>query len=80
MGPGMMDSQNWDEMAHMHGHGFDTAWVQAMIGHHTAEIALCTAELRSGTNPPARALARSMLTERHAELTQLRDWRGWAHD
>jgi len=74
MGPGMMDFRGWDEMGRHHGQAFNQAWVTAMISHHAAEIALCRTELRSGASRQARALARAMLTERQAELTQLRHW------
>lgn len=45
-----------------------------MIANHSAQIALCRAELRSGASPQARALARAMLAKRQAELTQLQRW------
>lgn len=80
-GPGMMDSHDWGDMTHERGHAFDADWTQAMIRHHEAEITLCRAELRSGVNPQARALARTALAERQAELTQLRHWHDtWAHN
>jgi hypothetical protein len=45
-----------------------------MIANHNAEIMLCRAELRSGASPQARALARTMLAQRQAELAQLQRW------
>lgn len=79
-GPGMMDSHDWGDMTRERGHGFDADWTQAMIRHHNAEITLCRAELRSGVNPHARALARTALAGSQAELTQLRHWHDtWAH-
>ena len=57
----MMGSHAWDQISRQHGHAFDAAWSQAMIRHHNAEITLCRAELRSGVNPRARALARATL-------------------
>ena len=74
MGPGMMDSHDWGEMAHQYGHEFNGHWLDAMIANHSAQIALCRAELRSGASPQARALARAMLAQRQAELTQLQRW------
>lgn len=74
MGPGMMDSHDWGEMAHRYGHEFNGHWLDAMIANHSAQIALCRAELRSGASPQARALARAMLAQRQAELTQLQRW------
>ena len=76
----MMGSHAWDQISRQHGHAFDAAWSQAMIRHHNAEITLCRAELRSGVNPHARALARTTLAGSQAELTQLRHWHDtWAH-
>ena len=72
MGPGMMDSHDWDEMAHRYGHEFNGHWLDAMIANHSAQIAWCRAELRSGASTQARALA--MLAQRQAELTQLQRW------
>jgi uncharacterized protein (DUF305 family) len=57
----MMDSHDWGEMAHQYGHEFNGHWLDAMIANHSAQIALCRAELRSGASPQARALARAML-------------------
>ena len=74
MGPGMMGSHDWDEMTHQYGHDFNDHWLDAMIANRTAEIALCRAELRSGASTQARALARTTLAQRRAELTQLRRW------
>lgn len=74
MAPGMMDSHDWAEMGRQHGHDFNDHWLGAMVANHTAEIALCRAELTAGASPQARHLAREMLRLRQAELTQLRRW------
>jgi len=74
MGPDMMGTHDWDEMAHQHGHDFNDHRSDDMITGHTAQITLCRAELRSGASPQARALARTMLAQRQAELTQLHRW------
>jgi len=51
-----------------------------MIANHNAEITLCRAELRSGASPQARALARTMLAQRQAELAQLQRWHHQEHN
>ncbi len=80
-GPGMMGAGDWTEMGHLYGGDFNDHFADAMIANRTAEIALCRAELAQGTSPQARALARTMLTERQAELTQLQAWHHqWEHD
>lgn len=73
-GPGMMGSHAWDQISRQHGHAFDAAWSQAMISNHAAAIAWCRAELRSGVNPQARALARGMLPQWQAGHAQLQHW------
>ena len=79
-GPGMMGSHDWDEMGHEHGADFNDHWLDAMISNHNAEIALCRSELNSGASTQARALARSMLAQRQAELSQLQTWHhNWEH-
>jgi uncharacterized protein (DUF305 family) len=80
MGPGMMDSHDWGEMTHQYGHEFNGYWLDAMIANHAAQIALCRAELRSGTSPQARALARAMLAQRQTELAQLQRWHHGQHN
>jgi uncharacterized protein (DUF305 family) len=79
-GPGMMDSRDWDEMARHHGRAFDTDWIDAMIRHHTAEIALCRTELRSGTNLQATTLAETILSDRQAELARMRSLQSHTDD
>ncbi len=80
-GPGMMSAGDWAEMGHIHGGDFNDHFADAMIANRTAEIALCRAELAHGTSPQARALARTMLTERQTELTQLQArHHQWEHD
>ena len=80
MGPGMMGSHDWQEMAHQYGHDFNGHWLDAMIANYTAEITLCQAELRAGASPQARALARTMLAQRQAELAQLQRWHHQEHN
>lgn len=75
MGPGMMDNRDWAEVTRQHGHDFNDHWRTAMIANRAAEIALCRRELSSGASPRARALARSMLRLRLADLAQLHGWR-----
>ena len=72
MGAGMMTAADWAEIGSEHGQPFSSHWLDAMISGYNAEVALCRQEL--GTSPQARALARTMLSERQTELAQLRQW------
>ena len=74
MGPGMMSGHDWTDMQHQYGHEFNDHWLDAMMANHSAELALCRAELRAGASPQARHLAQAMLTERQAQLAQLQRW------
>jgi uncharacterized protein (DUF305 family) len=74
MGAGMMNAADWAEMSNEHGQSFSSHWLDAMISGYNAEVALCRQELGSGTSPQARALARTMLSERQSELAQLQQW------
>jgi hypothetical protein len=68
---GWMDSRDWAEMTRMHGHDFADHWAGAMAANRAAQIAYCRYELRHGTDPHARAAARSLLMHRRAELNWL---------
>jgi uncharacterized protein (DUF305 family) len=72
MGNGMMGAHSWREMMREHGSEFSDHWLDLMIANRGAEIALCRRELQSGRSPQARNLARIMLSQRQAELTQMR--------
>jgi uncharacterized protein (DUF305 family) len=79
-GPGMMSAHDWDEMGRMYGGDFNGHFADAMIANRTAELALCRTELSRGASPQAQALARTMLSQRQAELTQLQAWHNqWEH-
>jgi uncharacterized protein (DUF305 family) len=73
-GPGMMSNHDWADMQHRYGHEFNDHWLDAMMANRSAELALCRTELRAGASTQARHLAQAMLTERHAQLTQLQRW------
>lgn len=79
-GPGMMGAGDWTEMGHLYGGDFNDHFADAMIANRTAQIALCRAELSRGASPQAQGLARTMLSQRQAELAQLQAWHDqWDH-
>lgn len=79
-GPGMMSAGDWVDMGRVYGDNFNGHFTDAMLGNLTAEIALCRTELSRGASPQARTLARTMLSQRQAELTQLQAWhQQWEH-
>lgn len=90
MGPGMMGGsggwsgywagmgRGWHAMTGMRGPGFDTAWTAMMARGYATAITTARGELRSGINPAARAMARSMMGWWQAGLTRMQSWyRSW---
>ena len=58
---------------------FDLAFLKVMTSRHRAGIRLATAELRAGTVPEARELARQLLAELQAQVQQMTAWtRAWS--
>lgn len=74
MGTGVMNAADWAEISHAHGQSFNRHWLDAMISSYNAEIAQCQQELGLGASPQARALPRTMLSQRQSELAQLQQW------
>jgi len=58
---------------------FDLAFLKVMTSRHRAGIRLAAAELRAGTVPEARELARQLLAELQAQVQQMTAWtRAWS--
>jgi uncharacterized protein (DUF305 family) len=53
---------------------FDLAFLKVMTSRHRAGIRLAAAELRAGTVPEARELARQLLAELQAQVQQMTAW------
>ena len=58
---------------------FDLVFLKVMTSRHRAGIRLAAAELRAGTVPEARELARQLLAELQAQVQQMTAWtRAWS--
>jgi uncharacterized protein (DUF305 family) len=58
---------------------FDLVFLKVMTSRHRAAIRLAAAELRAGTVPEARELARQLLAELQAQVQQMTAWtRAWS--
>jgi uncharacterized protein (DUF305 family) len=55
----------------VHGAGFDRAFLKVMLARHRTALRMAAAEVRDGTIPELRALARRMMTELQAQLEQM---------
>lgn len=51
--------------------GSDAAFLAGMVPHHAAAVSMAQAELQRGTNPQARQLAQSIMTDQQREITEM---------
>ncbi|QUW85704.1 DUF305 domain-containing protein (plasmid) [Streptomyces mirabilis] len=69
--PGMMTTQQMDELKDASGKAFDTAFLTMMVGHHQGAIEMAKTEKSNGVYGPAKALADDVITAQSAEITQM---------
>lgn len=70
--PGMMSSDDLDELDGAHGMDFEDMWLRMMIEHHEGAIEMAHTEESDGEFPAARDLARQIVTAQEAEITQMK--------
>ena len=68
---GWMDRRDRAAMTREHGRDFTDHRTDALAANRDAEIAWCRHELRYGSDPQARDIARTLLRLRQAQLTWL---------
>ena len=73
---GMMSPDQMASLQKLSGASFDREWLRMMIEHHTGAVTMADTEIASGTNNDAKALARSIITNQQAEITQMRTMLG----
>lgn len=78
--PGMMDSMKnmgpaMKSMETATGKAFDIAFVDAMIPHHTAAVAMAKDALSKSERPEITSLATAMIKAQDAEIVKMRAWK-----
>ena len=68
---GMLSDDEIDEFSAMSGVDFDTAWAQAMLGHHRGAVAMAEDVLSNGANREVMDLARAIIATQNAEIAIL---------
>jgi uncharacterized protein (DUF305 family) len=77
--PGMMsDAEMRQLMANRH-RDFDLMFLDMMTAHHQGAIEMANTELRDGSLPEAKQLARQIIDAQQAEIDQFQQWqKEWA--
>lgn len=69
--PGMMDSEDMDELMKASGKGFDTMFLTMMVEHHEGAVEMATTEKDKGRYGPAKKLAGEIITAQNAEIEEM---------
>ncbi|RZT85588.1 uncharacterized protein (DUF305 family) [Pseudonocardia sediminis] len=73
---GMMSGQEMAQLGRASGAEFDRMFVQMMTAHREGAVQMARAELATGINPQAKALAQQIIDAQQAEITEMRDLLG----
>ena len=68
---GMMSAEEMAQLAAAGGAAFDRMFARMMIAHHNGALQMAQELEATGTNPDARALAKSILRSQAAEVATL---------
>ncbi|TQL21173.1 DUF305 domain-containing protein [Streptomyces sp. SLBN-134] len=69
--PGMMDTEDMDELMKASGKGFDTMFLTMMVEHHEGAVEMATTEKDKGQYGPAKKLAGEIITAQNAEIEEM---------
>ncbi|MFE2643278.1 DUF305 domain-containing protein [Streptomyces nigra] len=69
--PGMMDTEDMDELMAASGKGFDTMFLTMMVEHHEGAVEMATTEKDKGRYGPAKELADDIITAQNAEIEEM---------
>ncbi|MEU1570242.1 DUF305 domain-containing protein [Streptomyces collinus] len=69
--PGMMDTEDMDELMEASGKGFDTMFLTMMVEHHEGAVEMATTEKDKGQYGPAKKLADDIITAQNAEIEEM---------
>lgn len=69
--PGMMDTEDMDELMAASGKGFDTMFLTMIVEHHEGAVEMATTEKDKGQYGPAKELADDIITAQNAEIEEM---------
>lgn len=69
--PGMMDTEDMDELMEASGKGFDAMFLTMMVDHHEGAVEMATTEKDKGQYGPAQKLADDIITAQNAEIEEM---------
>lgn len=73
------DQTDLERLSRLRGAALDLGLLEVLAARERAGVAMADAELRHGTRPEVRELARGLLDEQRADLRQLHAWmHAWA--
>jgi len=73
---GMMSQADMDALKSANGAAATKLFLSGMIKHHTGAIAMAETELKQGSNPDAKKLARAIIDAQKAEITEMKQLGG----
>ncbi|WIX98040.1 DUF305 domain-containing protein [Amycolatopsis mongoliensis] len=71
--PGMMSGTDLTKLEGAEGTEFDKMWLDMMIRHHQGAVDMAKAELSTGSNVDAKALAQKIIDAQEAEITEMQE-------
>lgn len=69
--PGMMTSDEMQELSMATGQDFDRLWLQMMTTHHQGAVDMANTELQDGQNADALGLAQDIIDAQEAEIATM---------
>lgn len=69
---GMMDEDEMNELMAASGANWDRMFLEMMIEHHEGAVEMSQVEVDQGENPDAVAMAKKIISDQQAEITQMR--------
>lgn len=69
--PGMMDADEMSDLMAASGVSWDRMFLEMMIAHHEGAVEMARVEVDHGENPDAVALAKQIIIDQEAEISQM---------
>jgi uncharacterized protein (DUF305 family) len=70
--PDMMSDADMNKLMAAKGAAFDKTFLTMMISHHQGAVQMSQQESTQGSNPDAVALAKKIVTDQQAQITQMK--------